>query len=105
MASIDQLRGGPNIATTRSNSERVTSAKSDNASTVSTPRAPQSDAVSLSDQGRSVGQMHQQLAAEPSFDEAKVASIKAAIANGSYTIDADRLASNMLRFEDELRGL
>ncbi|GAL33144.1 negative regulator of flagellin synthesis FlgM [Vibrio maritimus] len=49
--------------------------------------------------------MHQQMASQPSFDSAKVAAIKDAIANGSYTVDAEKLADNMMKFEDELGGL
>ena len=40
-----------------------------------------------------------QLAASPPVDSAKVASLKAAIAGGRYTIDADRIATAMIRSE------
>ncbi|WP_261857886.1 flagellar biosynthesis anti-sigma factor FlgM [Photobacterium sanguinicancri] len=109
MANIDQLRTGQPIPTTRSNQTKVGSTSSDAPSTAaaaaaSSPRV-KNDAVSLSAQGKAVGQIHQQLAAEPSFDSAKVAEIKQAIADGSYKVDADKLASNMTKFEDELRGI
>ncbi|MBD8511830.1 flagellar biosynthesis anti-sigma factor FlgM [Photobacterium sp. WH77] len=103
MASIDSLRSGQLLSNLRNssstnNTQGRTEAREESGHT---PR----DAVSLSSQARAVGQIHQQLAAEPSFDRNKVESIKNAISNGSYQVDADRLASNMLRFEDELRGL
>jgi negative regulator of flagellin synthesis FlgM len=44
------------------------------------------------------------MAATPSFDTAKVAAIKEAIANGSYIVDAEKLADNMIKFEKELGG-
>ncbi|KKD01185.1 MULTISPECIES: flagellar biosynthesis anti-sigma factor FlgM [Photobacterium] len=103
MASIDSLRSGQLLSNLRNssstnNTQGRTEAREESGHT---PR----DAVSLSSQARAVGQIHQQLASEPSFDRNKVESIKNAISNGSYQVDADRLASNMLRFEDELRGL
>ncbi|KMV29680.1 flagellar biosynthesis anti-sigma factor FlgM [Photobacterium swingsii] len=106
MANIDQLRGGQPIPATRSNQTKAGSTSSDAPTTAaaSSPRV-NNDAVSLSAQGKAVGQIHQQLAAEPSFDSAKVAEIKQAIADGSYKVDADKLASNMTKFEDELRGI
>ncbi|KXI24125.1 flagellar biosynthesis anti-sigma factor FlgM [Photobacterium sanguinicancri] len=107
MANIDQLRTGQPIPTTRSNQTKVGSTSSDAPSTAAAASSPRvkNDAVSLSAQGKAVGQIHQQLAAEPSFDSAKVAEIKQAIADGSYKVDADKLASNMTKFEDELRGI
>jgi negative regulator of flagellin synthesis FlgM len=107
MASIDQLRSGHLMTTARSKQGNV-SASTSGAAKNQQPTAVgsgQKDAVSLSSQGKAVGQLHQQLAAEPSFDSAKVAAIKEAISNGAYVVDAEKLASNMMKFEDELRGL
>ncbi|WP_299016072.1 flagellar biosynthesis anti-sigma factor FlgM [uncultured Photobacterium sp.] len=107
MASIDQLRSGHPMTTARSNNNSISGSASGSAKNqqVAAPGGGQKDAVSLSSQGKAAGQIHQQLAAEPSFDNAKVAAIKDAISNGEYKIDADKLASNMLKFEDELQGL
>ncbi|EJH68768.1 negative regulator of flagellin synthesis FlgM [Vibrio cholerae HC-51A1] len=44
------------------------------------------------------------MASRPSFDSAKVAAIKEAIANGSYVVDPEKLADNMIKFEKELGG-
>ncbi|MFA0709203.1 flagellar biosynthesis anti-sigma factor FlgM, partial [Vibrio sp. 10N.222.48.A3] len=54
---------------------------------------------------KAIGQLHQEMAAQPSFDSVKVAAIKEAIANGSYTVDPEKLADNMMKFENELKGL
>ncbi|PSW19567.1 flagellar biosynthesis anti-sigma factor FlgM [Photobacterium sanctipauli] len=107
MASIDHLRSGHPMTTSRSNHGNVSNAGtgSSKSTTSSSIGSNQGDAVSLSSQGKAVGQIHQQLAAEPSFDSAKVAAIKDAISNGSYVVDAEKLAANMIKFEDELRGL
>ena len=40
----------------------------------------------------------------PAIDERRVAEIRDAIASGSYTIDADRIASVLLKMENELPG-
>ncbi|NAW65385.1 flagellar biosynthesis anti-sigma factor FlgM [Photobacterium halotolerans] len=104
MASIDSLRSGQLLSNLRNSSSTNNTQGRTEAREESSGHTPR-DAVSLSSQARAVGQIHQQLAAEPSFDRNKVESIKNAISNGSYQVDADRLASNMLRFEDELRGL
>lgn len=42
------------------------------------------------------------MASKPAFDAAKVAAIKEAIANGSYRVDPEKLADNMMKFENEL---
>ncbi|WP_413110733.1 flagellar biosynthesis anti-sigma factor FlgM [Thaumasiovibrio sp. DFM-14] len=102
MTGIDHLRGGQPLSTQRSSQHK---APASGTHTQHSTSARQGDAVSLSEQGRNVGQLHQQLAAEPSFDSAKVAAIKEAIANGAYAIDAEKLADNLIKFEDELRGL
>ncbi|MGF1686014.1 flagellar biosynthesis anti-sigma factor FlgM [Photobacterium japonica] len=106
MASIDAFRSGqPLTARTLQNTATGSSAGATQGASRSTSEHKMGDAVSLSSQGKAVGQLHQQLATEPSFDSAKVAAIKDAIANGSYVVDADKLATNMLKFEDELRGM
>ncbi len=103
MAGIDNIRAGQTMTTGRSQTrtESKASERSDSASEAKGSR----DSVSLSQQGKAMGQLHQTMASEPSFDSAKVAAIKEAIANGSYRVDAERLADNMIKFENELGGL
>ncbi|WP_428775397.1 flagellar biosynthesis anti-sigma factor FlgM [Vibrio sp.] len=103
MAGIDNIRPGQTIATsTRSSARSDSSAKSSE----SAPKSQAAhDAVSLSDHGKAMGEMHNQMVSQPSFDKAKVAAIKEAIANGSYTVDPEKLADNMMKFEKELGGL
>ncbi|CAE6953325.1 COG2747 Negative regulator of flagellin synthesis (anti-sigma28 factor) [Vibrio sp. B1REV9] len=68
-------------------------------------RAPaQQDAVSLSQQGKAVSKLQQDMAASPAYDTAKVAAIKEAIANGSYKVDPEKLADNIIKFENELHN-
>lgn len=109
MAGIDNIRSGqtlttPNRSAVRSDSSSDSSSEASR-SDVSTKSPASKDAVSLSQQGKAIGQLHQDMAAQPSFDSVKVAAIKEAIANGSYTVDPEKLADNMIKFEDELKGL
>ncbi|GAL06862.1 flagellar biosynthesis anti-sigma factor FlgM [Photobacterium aphoticum] len=106
MASIDAFRSGqPLTARNVQNTTTGSSSATAKGATHAASAHHQSDAVSLSSQGKAVGQIHQQLAAEPSFDSVKVEAIKNAIANGSYVVDAEKLAANIMKFEDELRGM
>ncbi|ODP99729.1 MULTISPECIES: flagellar biosynthesis anti-sigma factor FlgM [Salinivibrio] len=104
MASIDQLRGNQQPLTTTRNSGNQNKTQEAQGSAVREQQrtTSQDDAVSLSHQSREIGKMNQQMASEPYFDSAKVAEIKQAIANGSYKVDADKLAANMMRFENDL---
>ena len=101
MASIDNIRSGQ-MMTTNSRAP----ARTDSNSVSDTREAKKSsqgrDAVSLSQQSRDIEQLHQEMASKPAFDAAKVAAIKEAIANGSYRVDPEKLADNMIKFENEL---
>jgi len=102
MAGIDNIRTGQTMTTNRSPSRSESGApRSDS---VKESKGSQ-DSVSLSQQGKAMGKLQQDMAAQPSFDSAKVAAIKEAIANGSYQVDPDKLADNMMKFEKELGGL
>ncbi|MGF1763620.1 flagellar biosynthesis anti-sigma factor FlgM [Aliivibrio kagoshimensis] len=104
MASIDHLRASQPMTSSRTQASSEQNVKKQSASSNESV-TNNSDAVSLSNQGKAIGQYHQQLAAEPQFDSAKVDSIKDAIKSGSYTIDPEKLAVNMMKFEEELTGL
>ncbi len=101
MPGIDQVRTGATYSTTRNN--KADSSSSSSAS--SSENKVRQDSVSVSDQGRAINEMSQQMAADTTFDAAKVAAIKEAIANGSYVVDAEQLANNILKFEQDLAGL
>ncbi|RPB42285.1 flagellar biosynthesis anti-sigma factor FlgM [Vibrio parahaemolyticus] len=103
MAGIDNIRSGQMMSTTsRAPARNDSSATS---STTESKKAPaQQDAVSLSQQSKAVGKLQKDMAASPAYDSAKVAAIKEAIANGSYRVDPEKLADNMIKFENELQG-
>ncbi|PMH41001.1 flagellar biosynthesis anti-sigma factor FlgM [Vibrio sp. 10N.286.49.B3] len=107
MANIDQLRSAQAqaYATNNRTQGRNQAAETTTSQNAAKPAANTQDAVSISSQSKAMGQLQQNMANEPSFDSAKVAAIKEAIANGSYTVDAEKLAGNIMRFEQELSGL
>lgn len=55
------------------------------------------DKVSLSGSGKALANP-----AEPPIDVAKVAQVRAAIADGSFRVDADRIADNVISASREL---
>ncbi|HGF5084455.1 TPA: flagellar biosynthesis anti-sigma factor FlgM [Vibrio parahaemolyticus] len=103
MAGIDNIRSGQMMSTTsRAPARNDSSATS---SATEPKKAPaQQDAVSLSQQSKAVSKLQKDMAASPAYDSAKVAAIKEAIANGSYRVDPEKLADNMIKFENELQG-
>ncbi|MFW1335560.1 flagellar biosynthesis anti-sigma factor FlgM [Vibrio parahaemolyticus] len=103
MAGIDNIRLGQMMSTTsRAPARNDSSATS---SATESKKAPaQQDAVSLSQQSKAVSKLQKDMAASPAYDSAKVAAIKEAIANGSYRVDPEKLADNMIKFENELQG-
>lgn len=104
MAGIDNIRSGHSLTNTSRSNQRADNHSSET-KTRSSDRTSISDAVSISSQSKEIGKMHDQLASSPAFDSAKVQAIKEAIANGSYVVDPDKLAENMIKFEKELGGL
>ena len=103
MPTINNIR--TNQPMTTGGSVSNTEAGKNKAAAETKSSGAEADSVSLSSQGQSVGQIHQQLATQEVFDTEKVNAIKEAIANGSYVVDADKLAANMIKLEDELKGL
>jgi len=102
MAGIDNIRSGQMItATSRAPTRNDSNATS---TTESKKSSAQQDAVSLSQQSKSVSKLQKEMATSPAYDSAKVAAIKEAITNGSYKIDPEKLADNIIKFENELQG-
>ncbi|PAV25151.1 FlgM family anti-sigma-28 factor [Tamilnaduibacter salinus] len=60
------------------------------------------DSVSLSDQSKALKSLESRLAEYPEVDDARVAEIRAALEDGSYKVDAEKLAQKML---DEDQGI
>jgi negative regulator of flagellin synthesis FlgM len=68
------------------------------------PSASQTaDQVTLTTSARSLQKLSAAVAQTPVVDSAKVASVKQALASGTYQIDASSIADKMLQFEQGLK--
>ncbi|WP_409524957.1 flagellar biosynthesis anti-sigma factor FlgM [Nitrincola sp. MINF-07-Sa-05] len=65
----------------------------------STLNQPASDTVKLSDAAQALQEAGKRLDTAPDVDAERIASIKAAIADGSYQVDSGRIANKMLQFD------
>lgn len=77
--------------------ERRQSAATGLAGDAPAPVAPKDDEVQLSAVAR-------QVQSEPSFDQAKVESIKRAIQDGHYPLDVRRIAESFVALERMIKG-
>ena len=60
------------------------------------------DKISLTTTATQLQSLQQESAALPVVDEQKVAALRAAIEDGSYQVDSQKLARNMIDFEGNL---
>ncbi len=60
------------------------------------------DTVQLTDSAKMLERAEKTLADAPVVDSAKIAAVRADIANGDYFIDADKIAEALLRTDMEL---
>lgn len=58
--------------------------------------------IHITDSARQLAALEQAIRSMPEVNEAKVAEIRAAIANGSYQVAPERIADKLLRMEQEL---
>lgn len=61
--------------------------------------AVQGDKVSMTSEAARLQKIEEQLSAVPAVNSAKVAEIKAAIANGTFTFDPQAIASKLIAHE------
>ena len=60
--------------------------------------------VNLSQRAKAVKQVEQQLREQPEVDDAKVESIRQSLEDGSFRIDAEKLAQKMLDMDKGIFG-
>ena len=87
-----------------SNSSGAVADKSQGEGSAATGSASQTgDHVTLTDSARSLQKIEQALAQAPVVNTAKVAAVKQAVNNGTYKVDAGRVADKILQFESGLK--
>jgi len=60
--------------------------------------------VSLSNQAKNLKQLEQKLGDYPEMDDDRIAEIRSALENGTYKIDAEKLAQKMLEMDESIFG-
>lgn len=98
--NINSLLSG---VTNKTTNNKATKQEEKTSSSGSTGVAGQ-DTVKLTAQAQSLTKLEQKITDAPDTDDSKIASIKAAIENGEYKVNADRLAGKLLSQETSLFG-
>lgn len=73
------------------------------AASASAPAAPAADHVTLTGSARTMQKLADAVAGSPVVDAAKVAAVKQSIQNGTYQVNAGRVAAKLLQFESGMK--
>ncbi|TVP58072.1 MAG: flagellar biosynthesis anti-sigma factor FlgM [Halomonadaceae bacterium] len=68
------------------------------------PVSPKSESVNLSQSGRTLSEAESALSRQPEIDDSKVESIRQALQDGSFKIDAEEVAQKMLDMDNSIFG-
>ena len=100
MSPIDTsgIKPGPRFDTERQDT-RVRGGSNDQASA---PEAKRADSVQLTDTAARLAELQAEVSSAEGVDLARVDAIRQQIADGSYTVDADRVADALMTMENEL---
>jgi negative regulator of flagellin synthesis FlgM len=80
---------------------KVSATKGKGAKKTDAPAAGASDSLTLTDSSTRVRALESQLASVDVTDAAKVAAVKAAIANGTFAVDAEVVADRLIEHTKE----
>lgn len=98
---VNKIDGVSGQRPTVSNPGQNTRADRANAERGSAP-AQGSDQLSLTSSAQLLKELNDVIASTPEVDSSRVEAIKQAIADGSYQVDAGRIADQLLKLEDQL---
>lgn len=73
-----------------------------NSTQTGTENANSQSTVQLSNEALALQKLEEQVGKLPDINNGRIAVIKAALEEGSYTIDAESIAAKMLSFEEQL---
>ena len=92
--------GAASVGTSRSSHTSATAASTTPAD--AQPSAEVSQKVKISTTASKLASIGSTLSQQPAIDQAKVAQISKALANGTYTISADKIASGLMQSDQAL---
>jgi negative regulator of flagellin synthesis FlgM len=91
--SISPLNGQDQLRAARA----LTAIRAASPSAIPSAAVRQSDSVEISDAARSLASARSAATRSPDVRAGRVAELKAAIANGTYTVDSRQLARSLIR--------
>lgn len=90
----------PVSGTSRTNSTKESSKTDATVATAALEKASSAgESVKLSSESQQLQKITDKLGSQPTVNSARVAELKLAIADGSYKVDSNRVASKLLNFE------
>jgi len=105
MSDINNIKplGQAELASSRSSSTPARDNSKGFTSNAASDQSNRSDTVSLTNVAEQLQSVQQIIAETPDVDTDRVSALRAAIEDGSYLVDVDKLAQNLLSSENELR--
>ena len=95
---IDSKTGLTGLSSQNSQ-KAIQKTESDKTSAGKSGSAPLIDSVQISDQAQNLKRLEDSISAAPAVDDDKVSALRAAIAEGSYKINAEKIAEKILASE------
>ncbi|WP_426113088.1 flagellar biosynthesis anti-sigma factor FlgM [Pseudomonas sp. DSP3-2-2] len=97
---FSRLNNAPSVGSTSRTSNTKETGKTESASTGAAVEAGKTgESVHLSGEAQQLKKITDTLRDQPAVNSARVAELKQAIADGSYQVDSNRVASKLLNFE------
>ncbi|SDZ02179.1 flagellar biosynthesis anti-sigma factor FlgM [Pseudomonas sp. NFIX28] len=99
---FSRLNSSPSLAGSTRTSASKETGDADKSAPLNAPAEQAStsgESVHLSNEAQQLQKITDKLRDQPAVDNARVAELKQAIADGSYKVDSNRVASKLLNFE------
>jgi len=96
--NISRQASNKNIVAENNKSQKQQDVKNKTTTTASS-RSNNKDSVQLTSQALNLNKMQKQSVAEPEVNQKRIETLKAAILNGDYKINTERLAEKLSQFE------